>query len=53
MAKKAVANLQKADSRGFTKVIKMVKSRSNGAYSFKKAIVRKEKVESFFSSSKS
>ena len=53
MAKKAVANLQKADSRGYTKVVKMVKSKSNGAYSFKKAIVRKEKVESFFSSSKS
>ena len=52
MAKKVVASLQKADSRGFTKVIKMVKSKK-GTYQFQKAIVRKEKVEAFFSPSKS
>ncbi len=49
MAKKSVATLQKADGRGFTKVIKMVKSEESGSYSFKESIVPNDKVKDFFS----
>ena len=35
------------------KVIKMVKSDTKRSYCFKQAIIRKEKVNDFFSSSKS
>lgn len=48
MAKKTVATLQKGDGRGFSKVIKMVKSPKSGAYSFKEAIVPNEQVKDFF-----
>ena len=47
MAKKTVASLQKA-GKSLTKVIKMVKSEKNGAYSFREDIVAKEKVNDFF-----
>ncbi len=48
MAKKTVATLQKGDGRGFSKVIKMVKSPKSGAYSFKEAVVPNEQVKDFF-----
>ncbi|HPW89858.1 MAG TPA: DUF4295 domain-containing protein [Paludibacteraceae bacterium] len=48
MAKKAVASLRKADSRGYTKVIKMVKSPKTGAYVFQEEMVLNEKVKDFF-----
>lgn len=49
MAKKTVATLQNKDGRGFSKVIKMVKSEKTGAYTFKEQIVPKESVKEFFS----
>lgn len=48
MAKKAVASLQKGEGRGYTKVIKMVKSEKTGAYIFKEAMVTNETVKDFF-----
>lgn len=36
-----------ADSKNFTKVIKTVRSPKTGAYSFKEAIVHKDKVKDF------
>ncbi|MDR0766076.1 MAG: DUF4295 domain-containing protein [Odoribacteraceae bacterium] len=39
MAKKVVATLKTTDSRGFAKVIKMVKSPKTGAYTFKEQIL--------------
>lgn len=49
MAKKTVATLQSKDGRGFSKVIKMVKSPKTGAYSFTELVVPKEDVKGFFS----
>ena len=48
MAKKVVASLQKGEGKTFTKVIKMVKSPKNGAYSFKEEIVHNDNVKAFF-----
>jgi hypothetical protein len=48
MAKKTVATLQNKDGRGFSKVIKMVKSPKTGAYTFKEQIVTKDEVKAFF-----
>lgn len=48
MAKKVVATLKKGDSAQFTKVIKMVKSSKNGAYTFEEKIVNKEIANDFF-----
>jgi len=48
MAKKTVATLQSKDGRGFSKVLKMVKSPKTGAYAFKEAIVPNEGVKDFF-----
>ena len=48
MAKKAVASMQKGEGRGFSKVIKMVKSPKTGAYIFAEEIVLKEKVKDYF-----
>lgn len=42
MAKKVVATLKKADAKGLTKVIKMVKSPKTGAYMFKEEIVSQD-----------
>ena len=39
MAKKVVATLKTNDSRGFAKVIRMVKSAKTGAYSFKEQML--------------
>ena len=48
MAKKAVASMQKGEGRGFSKVIKMVKSPKTGAYIFAEEIVFNEKVKDYF-----
>jgi len=48
MAKKTVATLQKGDGRGFSKVIKMVKSPKSGAYSFTELVVPNDQVKDFF-----
>ncbi|MCD6355294.1 MAG: DUF4295 domain-containing protein [Prolixibacteraceae bacterium] len=48
MAKKAVATLQKGEGKGYAKVIKMVKSPKNGAYSFKQEIIPNDKVKNYF-----
>jgi len=45
MAKKVVATLQKKGGKGVTKIIKMVKSDKNGAYSFKSKFVSSEKAK--------
>ena len=42
MAKKAVASMQKGEGRGFSKVIKMVKSQNTGAYILSVEIFRNE-----------
>lgn len=49
MAKKAVATLQKGAGKGYSKVIKMVKSEKTGAYSFKEEIVPNDDVKTYFS----
>ncbi|HEY9177916.1 MAG TPA: DUF4295 domain-containing protein [Flavipsychrobacter sp.] len=36
-----------ADSKNFTKVIKTVRSPKTGAYTFKEAIIHKDKVKDF------
>lgn len=49
MAKKVVATLQnKGAGKGHTRVIKMVKSPKNGAYSFQEEMVVNDKVKDFF-----
>ena len=48
MAKKAVATLQKGEGRGFSKVIKMVKSPKTGAYIFQEDVILNEKVKEYF-----
>ena len=48
MAKKAVASMQKGEGRGFSKVIKMVKSPKTGAYIFAEEIVLNEKFKDYF-----
>lgn len=49
-AKTAIKKDPKAnlDAKNFTKVIKTVRSPKSGAYSFKEAIVHKEKVNEYF-----
>lgn len=49
MAKKAVATLQKGAGKGYSKVIKMVKSEKTGAYTFKEEIVPNDDVKTYFS----
>ena len=48
MAKKVVASLQKGEGRGWSKVIKMVKSTKTGAYVFQEEMVLNEKVKDYF-----
>lgn len=48
MAKKVVATLQKGEGKGFSKVIKMVKSPKTGAYVFVEEMVVNEAVKDFF-----
>jgi hypothetical protein len=49
MAKKAVATLQKGAGKGYSKVIKMVKSEKTGAYAFKEEVVPNDDVKTYFS----
>lgn len=46
MAKKTVATLGKGGAKDFTKVIKMVKSKSGG-YAFREEVVSKDAVKDF------
>ena len=48
MAKKVVASLQKGEGRGWSKVIKMVKSPKTGAYVFQEEMVLNEMVKDYF-----
>lgn len=48
MAKKVVATLKTGDAKGYTKVLKMVKSEKTGAYTFKESIVPADEVKDFF-----
>jgi hypothetical protein len=48
MAKKAVATLQKGAGKGYSKVIKMVKSEKTGAYTFKEEVVPNDDVKTYF-----
>ncbi len=48
MAKKVVATLKTGKGKDFTRVIKMVKSKS-GAYSFKEEVVHNDHVKDFLS----
>ena len=47
MAKKAVATLHSGDGRGFTKVIKMVKSPKTGAYMFEEKVLPNEDAKAY------
>jgi hypothetical protein len=48
MAKKTVASLKVGKSQEFAKVIKMERSKKNGAYIFKEDMVNSDKVKDFF-----
>ncbi len=48
MAKKAVATLQKGAGKGYSKVVKMVKSEKTGAYIFTEEIVPNDDVKTYF-----
>ncbi len=55
MAKAAKTAIKKdgkidLDAKNFTKAIKAVRSPKTGAYSFKEAIVHKDKVKEYFAS---
>lgn len=45
MAKKVVATLRDKSAKGFTKIIKMVKSPKTGAYVFKEKVVFSENAK--------
>ncbi len=49
MAKKVVATLKKADAKGLTKVIKMVKSKKTDSYIFKEEMVPQDDVKAYLS----
>ncbi len=48
MAKKVVASLQKGAGKGYSKVIKMVKSEKTGAYTFIEEVVPNDNVKDYF-----
>jgi hypothetical protein len=48
MAKKTVATLQKGAGKGYSKVIKMVKSEKSGSYSFKEEVIPNDDVKEYF-----
>ena len=49
MAKKTVAGYrEKSEGRSYSKVIKMIKSPTTGAYSFKEEMVPNEAVKDYF-----
>lgn len=45
MAKKVVATFREKGAKGFTKIIKMVRSPKTGAYTFKEKVVFSEKAK--------
>ncbi len=45
MAKKVVASLQKGEGKNFAKIIKAVKSKKTGAYTFKEEMVALDQVK--------
>lgn len=47
MAKKVVATLKKEGSASFTKVIRMKKKSSTGAYTFEEKVINKDLVSDF------
>ena len=47
MAKKVVATLQKGGGKGYTKAIKMVRSKKSGFYMFQEKMLPKENVAGF------
>jgi Domain of unknown function (DUF4295) len=47
MAKKVVATLKSGKGKEFSKVIKMVKSPINGAYTFKEEVVHNDHIKDF------
>jgi hypothetical protein len=49
MAKKVVATLKKGDGKGYSKVIRMVRSDKTGAYVFKEEIIPSENVKEYLS----
>lgn len=49
MAKKVVATLKKQDVKGYTKVIKAVRSPKTGAYTFKEEIMLSDDVQAYLS----
>ena len=48
MAKKAVATLQKGAGKGYSKVIRMVKTEKSGSYSFKEEVIPNDDVKDYF-----
>ena len=48
MAKKAVATLQKGAGKGYSKVIRMVKSDKTGSYAFKEEVIPNDDVKEYF-----
>ena len=48
MAKKVVASLQKGAGKGYSKVVRMVKSEKTGAYIFQEEIVPNDNVKDYF-----
>ena len=47
MAKKALSKLKKGGGKGYTKAIKMIRSKKTGAYTFQEKMVLKESVANF------
>ncbi|MEM7551703.1 MAG: DUF4295 domain-containing protein [Bacteroidota bacterium] len=50
MAKKTVASLKDKTAKGYTKVIKSVRSEKTGAYTFKEEMVAEDMVKEFLKS---
>ncbi|MFW5831697.1 MAG: DUF4295 domain-containing protein [Prolixibacteraceae bacterium] len=48
MAKKTVATLQKGAGKGYSKVIRMVKSDKTGSYAFKEEVIPNDDVKEYF-----
>ena len=48
MAKKAISKLQKGGGKGYTKVIRMIRSKKTGAYAFQEKIVPAFQVHLLF-----
>jgi hypothetical protein len=48
MAKKVVASLQKGAGKGYSKVIRMVKSEKTNSYTFIEEVIPNENVKDYF-----